>query len=364
MSNSSYVNYFSAPTFVWWDITNQCNLGCEHCYSNSSLTSQDVDQMSFDQIITIIDQMSESGVFYIYFLGGEPFIRPDFIEIIEYVRKKNIGVMVNTNGWFITKETARNITKLGVKQIRISLDGSNAGVHDSLRNKQGSFTRAVNSIKLMKQSKHEMVSVASTVTAYNIEDIEKLIDLAAELRVNDIQIVPLSNSGRGEDNYDKIAITNEQHLYLKEILEKKSKEYRGEMTVYSVDGTLDNQCTQCIQKNNIKPDFMGCRAGRTAVNIDFNGDVIPCLLVRKPVAGNLKEEKFTDIWNKSEVLQKWREKKNDKPECVVCEYNDICIRECPLSPSQTEITSEHRIKKIKNIVEKRNICSSVGCCSA
>ncbi len=203
------------------------------------------------------------------------------------------------------------------------------------------------------------VSVVLTITRYNINEADQIIDLAASLGVADVQCVPLSISGRGADNFDKIGLTIEQNLHLSEIIKEKHKQHLGKTIVYSVDGIFDNPCTHCVQRGKIKPDFMGCRAGRTACNIDYNGNVIPCLLVREPVAGNICLQSFKEIWDHSSVFELWRRKRLDYPECQECEWNNICIRECPISKSQHELTGDERMKRVRNF--QRTVKLSKSC---
>jgi radical SAM protein with 4Fe4S-binding SPASM domain len=364
MKNVEKVNYLQAPLFVWWDVTNKCNFNCIHCYSRSGIQRSSSDELTFNEAKKLISEFAELGVFYIYFLGGEPFIRPDFIDIIALARKYEIGVMINTNGWFINKSISSILKQLGVHNIRVSIDGACSETHDSFRNMRGAFTQAVAALKYLIEARIPHVSVVSTITRYNINEADQIIDLAANLGVADVQCVPLSISGRGADNFDKIGLTIEQNLQLSEIIKEKHKQYLGKTNVYSVDGIFDKPCTHCVQRGEIKPDFMGCRASRTACNIDYNGNVLPCLLVREPIAGNIRQQSFKEIWDHSSVFELWRRKRLDYPECQECEWNNICIRECPISKSQHEITGDERMKRVRNFqrtVKLKKSCQ-IGAC--
>lgn len=364
MKNVEKVNYLQAPLFVWWDVTNRCNFNCLHCYSRSGIQRSSSDELTFNEAKKLISELAELRVFYIYFLGGEPFIRPDFIDIIALARKHEIGVMINTNGWFINKTISSILKQLSVHNIRVSIDGACSETHDSFRNMRGAFTQAVAALKYLIEAEIPHVSVVSTITRYNINEVNQIIDLAASLGVADIQCVPLSISGRGADNFDKIGLTIEQNLQLSEIIKEKHKQYLGKTNVYSVDGIFDKPCTHCVQRGEIKPDFMGCTASRTACNIDYNGNVLPCLLVREPIAGNIRQQSFKEIWDHSSVFELWRRKRLDYPECQECEWNNICIRECPISKSQHEITGDERIKRVRNFqtTVKLNKSCQIGAC--
>jgi len=286
------------------------------------------------------------------------------MDLVAFARNKNIGIMINTNGWFITEKIARRLKELGTHSVRVSLDGAYAETHDSFRNKRGAFSRAVTALKNLEYTGIHSVSVVSTISKHNINEVDQLIDLAASIGVREIQCVPLFQSGRGADNFDKLALSTDNYQKLRHVLERKRRQYRRKMIVYSVEGVLENNCTRCVQRGRVRPDFMGCRSGRTACNIDYNGDILPCLQVRKPVAGNIRLRSFKEIWNHSSIFKMWRRKRLEYPECLNCEWNDICIRECVASPSQQLITSEmreQRIKEIKEVLAVKKSCLTGIC---
>src|SRR5512136_2615725 len=75
------ISYLAAPIYVWWDITQQCNFSCKHCYSNAKKTVKD--ELSTAEVFGIIEQLKEAQIGFVYILGGEPLIRPDFPLILE-----------------------------------------------------------------------------------------------------------------------------------------------------------------------------------------------------------------------------------------------------------------------------------------
>lgn len=357
---NNQVSYLSFPIYVWWDITNKCNFNCLHCYSRSGPNNDSSDELTIDEIKKIILDLSKNGIFFIYFLGGEPFIRHDFMEIITFARKCNIGIMVNTNGWFITENIAERLKAIEIGNVRVSLDGATQNTHDYFRKKTGAFSRAVSALKNLKAARINKISAVATITKYNISEINELIDLAFSMGVNDIQCVPLSNCGRGFDNYIDFGLEIEDTISLRKALDQKKKQYNGRMVVYAVDGVLDNPCTICVKEGKVRPDFMGCRAGRTACNIDYNGNIIPCLIVREPIAGNVRDQSFKEIWDNSAIFRAWRQKHMEYEECKNCEWNDICVRECPASPSQKDVIGQTRIDAIRKIKKKwgeKNNCN-------
>ena len=343
------ITNLSAPITVWWDVTSKCNLNCLHCYSSSSASKSNTDELTNTEARALISELSEMNVFGIYFLGGEPFMRPDLLDLVKCAMEKRIGVTISSNGWLITEAISDELRSLGVSQVRISIDGALPNTHDWQRNKQGSFEHAVNAVRNLVKSGVHHVSIVSTISRRNASEIADIIDLAAKLRVHAIQILVVTQSGRGKDNYENLSVTEEQAILLKRTLEQKQKQYYGKLLVYSNDGLLPGPCNECIVDGSVRPDFVGCQAGRTRCNIDYNGNVVPCLLVREPVAGNVRETSFGEIWKHSPTFLEWRKRHLYYQECLECDLNDVCQRECPLSESQTKVTSLMRKKRMASL---------------
>ena len=121
----------AAPFLAVWNFTNQCNLKCKHCYENSGLKPTP-DELTTEEVKNIIDQFADIGVVALAFSGGEPLMRRDFFEIVEYAAKKEFYVSIASNGTLITPSIAKKIKNAGVSYIEISLDGFEEE-HDKFR---------------------------------------------------------------------------------------------------------------------------------------------------------------------------------------------------------------------------------------
>lgn len=345
------ISYLSAPIHIWWDITNRCNFNCKHCYSRSNNTY--TEELTTNEAFKLIDELKKMKVGYAYILGGEPFMRSDFNAILDRFSKHNLSVMVNTNGWFMNKDWAHRLTNSTVKHLRFSLDGSNAEIHDRFRGISGSFERVVEGITNCRTAGLHHISCSFTITKENISDIKSTARLLHKLGVNSVQFGPISSTGRACDYPDLFLDAYDTRRAANTITEC-IKLYGNEMNIYSVDGTLDKPCTQCVKKGYVKPDFMGCTAGRTCLAVDWEGKVIPCLLWRDQVAGDLRKNSLQEIWDNSKLFKSLRyHRGRDYPECRECPYGDICARECPLSPSQKSRDGDKRKRRIQSLEKDR-----------
>jgi len=334
MANS--ISFLRSPIHVWWDITYRCNFRCIQCYSDAGV--QYVDELSYEEVVNIIGQLVRAKVFYVYFLGGEPFIRSDFLDILDKCNQMSLGIMISTNGWFITPEVASRIENAGVSHIRVSIDGATATTHDTIRRKRGSFQQAWRAVSMLQRTKIPTVGISCTVMESNFHEVEPLVEMAIKEGVKELQLVQLCCTGRGA-TAQRLSI---EHLNeLRDLLSQNMPRYHEKISFSATEGLWEKPATTSFRQEGQIPYMMGCIAGRTAVAISADGLVLPCIQYRKP-AGNLRKQLFEEIWQFSPVLNKHREVRK---ECEGCRFNQICGRECPADP--TDNATECRLSYAK-----------------
>ena len=120
-----------APICLTWELTYACNLSCIHCLSSSG--RRDPRELSTDQCKAVIDELERMQVFYVNIGGGEPTVRSDFWELVDYATEHHVGVKFSTNGVRITPEVAARLAAADYVDVQISLDGATAEVNDAVR---------------------------------------------------------------------------------------------------------------------------------------------------------------------------------------------------------------------------------------
>jgi mycofactocin radical SAM maturase len=120
-----------APICLTWELTYGCNLACVHCLSSSG--RRDPRELSTAQAMGVIDQLRDLQVFYVNIGGGEPTIRSDFYELVEYAVANGVGVKFSTNGTTITPERAERLAGSDYIDVQISIDGATAATNDPIR---------------------------------------------------------------------------------------------------------------------------------------------------------------------------------------------------------------------------------------
>lgn len=299
------------PGEVVWAVTNACNLKCKHCMLDSG---QEVpDELTTEEGKRLIDDAAKLGGVKFSFTGGEPLMREDVFELIEYANQTDVQVCMATNGTLLDDEMARRLKETGLYSYGMSIDGVGKK-HDDFRGQDGTFELAMRGLEAGRKAGLRF-QFHTTVGKYNIDDIAKIVDLAEELDVYRIYLVHLITIGRGTNEPD---IDKEECRELFDFLIDRQK---------NTDVWLKPICNPqfwIYLKSRMDLDFeiTGCTAGITRFHIFPNGDVTPCAYL-PVVAGNLREQSFYEIYKNSEVFKNLRER-NLSGKCGSCEHKMIC----------------------------------------
>ncbi len=297
------------PLSVHLDITWRCNEHCVHCY----LDHDGKGEMTTAEVKQALRQIKESGTFFLSISGGEPLLRRDCFEILEYARALKFNVKLKTNAVMIGATEAARIRQLGIEQVQISVYSHRAEVHDAITKLPGSFRRTIDAIQQLKANGAK-VSITNILMTLNSGDGKAVKQLADELGVAfhiDPTITPKLN---GDWSITKLAISEKQ---LKEI-------YRTEEFV----GNVGKFCAPASTVDEDVLEGYSCSAGHTLAYISPFGDVFPC--VQLPMlCGSLREQSFSDIWRHSAALTGLRSVHvRDLPACSHCNHIAYCSR-CP-----------------------------------
>ena len=297
------------PLSVHLDVTYRCNERCVHCY----LDHDDHGEMTMSEIKDVLLQMSEAGVFFLSLSGGEVMMRRDFLEIVEYARSLMFNVKVKTNAVMIGPAEAKRFRQLGVEQIQISVYSHRAEVHDAITKLPGSLKRTLAAIKLLK-SEGLKVTMANVLMTVNMHDSDGVAALARELGAwytLDPTITPKMDGD--------VSV-----LSLRAPSSALQKVFHDESLV----GNVEEFCSPPSSPGEAVMDGLPCSAGHSACYISPYGDVYPCVQFPLP-SGNVRRQKFLDIWKNSEQLKEVRSiRARDLPVCSTCAHVGTCTR-CP-----------------------------------
>ena len=167
---------------------------------------------------------------YISFSGGEPMLHPRFFDMAAYVCERNGQLKVETNGHTLTPENCARLKDLGVKAVQVSLDGATRETFNRMR-VLGDFDRALEGVRNLRAA-GVPIEINYSPTLFNIHEIEKAVDLAAELGAYSFYTGRTMYTGNAVKTWQRLAPSDAQYETFFAALHRKTEEYRGRMRVY------------------------------------------------------------------------------------------------------------------------------------
>ncbi|MGW1179310.1 mycofactocin radical SAM maturase [Kitasatospora sp. NPDC002543] len=305
-----------SPICLTWELTFACNLACVHCLSSSG--RRDPRELTTEQCKAVIRELQRMQVFYVNLGGGEPTVRPDFWELVEYATDHQVGVKFSTNGVRLTPERARWLAASDYVDVQISLDGATAEVNDAVRG-AGSFATAVRAMENLAEAGFRGFKISVVVTRENVGQLDEFAALAARFDAQ-LRITRLRPSGRGAEVWDRLHPTAEQQRELYEWLL-----VHGESVL-----TGDSFFHLNALGSGPLPGLNMCGAGRVVALIDPVGDVYACPFVihEQFLAGNVLEPGgFAGVWRDSPLFRSLRAPQSAGA-CASCSAYDACRGGC------------------------------------
>jgi radical SAM protein with 4Fe4S-binding SPASM domain len=329
-----------APFLVVWDFTHKCNLSCKHCYSESGNIRES--ELNTAEAKAVVDQLADTGVTALAFSGGEPLTRKDFFEVAGHAVSRGLYVSVATNGTLLSKEIVQKIKQTKIHYVEISIDGATANTHDTFRGVPGAFDKAITGIKNCV-AEDLCACIATTATKSNLEEMPAIIDLAENIGAERFTYFNFIPTGRGKEHFKQDLLPEEREQLMRYLLARMSKgckttilttapqlarvalQCQGSAGTGEVTMSMAHMQTARVSKKAVAlADFIGgCGAGRLYCSLSPQGDVHPCVFFPVTV-GNLRKEKFSDIWLKSEMFNTLRDRSKLKGACSHCNYKFIC----------------------------------------
>ncbi len=321
---------------VVWNITQRCNLKCQHCYAAGEANV--AQELTTEECLRAIDGFAEFGCPVVLFSGGEPFIRPDILELAAYAREKGLRVVFSTNGTLITPTLAEKIHALGVSYVGISIDGT-AATHDAFRGVPGAYEQSLKAIRACREAGVK-VGLRVTLTRANVKEIPAIFRLMREEKIPRICLYHLVYTGRGAALRANDLSHEETRQAVEQIIQetRASFEQGHPLEVLTVDNHADapylwmkmereahpraNDVLQLLRMNG------GNSSGHGLSCVSWDGTVYPDQFWRNKPLGNIREKSFGEIWGAPEpgsLLAQLREKPlHVTGRCKACRFLNLC----------------------------------------
>ncbi len=321
---------------VVWNVTKACNLRCIHCYAKAD-NSPAPDELTTKEGFKLLEDLSEFGCPVILFSGGEPLIRPDILDLIQKGVKLGLRVVISTNGVLVDEVMAKELKKLGVSYVGISLDGWKE-VHDKFRGVKGSFEKVIYAVEACIRENLK-VGLRFTMSKLNAKEIPKVFDLVEELKIPRICFYHLVYSGRGSKLIEHDLNHEETRFWVNYIIDRTKKIYdKGlKIEVLTVDNHADGPYLYLRMKRENHPNAEevyellkingGNNSGVGIGCISWDGYVYADQFWRTHTFGNIRERPFSEIWmdTSNPLMAKLKDKKRYvKGRCSQCKFLDLC----------------------------------------
>ncbi len=321
---------------VVWNVGRRCNLKCVHCYSSSK------DKFYEDELTTaegkkLLDDLATFGAPVVLFSGGEPLMREDLLELAQYATQKGMRAVISTNGTLITRELAKDLKKVGLSYVGVSLDGVGE-TNDRFRGEKGAFDMALSGIRNCQEAGIK-VGLRFTINRKNVIDIPEIFKLLEEENIPRVCFYHLVYSGRGSKLVNEDLSHEETRQVVDQIIDLTADLHRRgkPKEVLTVDNHADgvylylrllkenperaNQVLELLKMNggNSSGNGIGC--------VSWDGEVYADQFWRHYSFGNVRERNFSEIWTdlSNPLMKKLKYKvPHLKGRCAQCKWKYIC----------------------------------------
>ena len=321
---------------VVWNSTRRCNLSCIHCYADSENKAYP-NELSTEEIQTVIRDLGAFGAPVFLFSGGEPFIREDMHENAALAKECGIRPVISTNGTLITEKVAQRVKDTGFGYVGISLDGIGEQ-NDFFRGKKGAFEAAMRGFDNCV-AVGQKVGLRLTLTRHNYEQLDAIFDFIEEHEINRACFYHLVYTGRGS-GMQKDDLTHEESRKAVDLIIDRTADLqrRGkDVDILTVDNHCDGPYLymRMLREGSERADDVlqllewngGNSSGIGIADIDNEGNVHADQFWWGYSFGNVRERPFSEIWpdTSDHLMAGLKDRKQLLTgRCAKCKWLDIC----------------------------------------
>jgi len=327
----------TSPRSLDLEITSRCNARCRYCYymNNMGVTYQDLPTQRW---LDLFQEAGEAAVMSVCFAGGEPFIREDIFELIEGVVRNRMRFQILTNGRLVDREVAKRLKATGrLNSIQVSLDGSRAEVHDSMRGK-GSFEPALKAIQVLKEAGLPL-TVRITIHAQNVDDLPAVAHLLLdEIGLPSFSTNSVSSLGTHAKYGDDMFLTPALRLRAMHVLAELDAKYNGRIEASAgplADWKMFHELEAARQSGQPvagRGCLVGCGCIFSRVAIRADGAYVPCVMLPQMILGHIGVDPLVEVWQNPPLFHSLRARihipLDSFEHCQGCEYVQSCTGNC------------------------------------
>lgn len=293
----------SIPLSVHIDVTYRCDLACVHCY----LDERDRRELTLAEYEALFDELRTCGTMFMLISGGDIFVRPDGLDIVEAAARRRFHVNLITHAGHITEEVADRLQAVAVRAVGVSLYSSDASVHDRVTQVPGSWEKTMAGVRRLIARRIPVTLKATLMTA-NPDAVRELETFARQERCHLEVNFDVRGGNSGSDELMDLSLPIDDRIA---------------MAGCAYPTLVDAEVLPAFS-----PDAHTCMAGNSSCYVAPDGTVQPCLEYEES-AGNIREQSFLEIWKTSKLLNRLRLiRRSSFSGCGTCENNSACSL-CP-----------------------------------
>lgn len=261
---------------LFLELTLRCNEHCIHCGSGCG-EFNDFSELTSKQYKKNLDDVKRDfdiSKIKLDITGGEPLLRKDFFEIMNYANKLGYIWGMTSNGTLITDEVAKKLQKCGMRTIAVSIDGLEE-THDILRGRKGAYEKAISGINdLIKNGSFEHIQITTVIKHQNINELPMMFEILMNIGIDSWRVINIEPMGRAKE-HPELILTNDEYRYMFDFI--KEKRLHGYSVTYGCSHFLGLE-----YERQVRDWYFLCNAGLYTASIMSNGNIAACLDFRNP----------------------------------------------------------------------------------
>ena len=338
LHNQRMINadFNQAPFTIAWEVTRACAYACVHCRADA-FPKPDPNELNHEEALRLIDRLAEFGPQILIFTGGDPMMRKDLFELIEYAAKKGLRCSLTPTATALANtERLQKAMDAGIRRVALSLDAPRPGIHDDFRKVQGSWQRTMDTLH-QAQSIGLSVQVNTTVAKHNIDILDEMVPFIQEVNAVQWSVFFLVPTGRAQLDW---MISPQQHedvfnwlyslsknapfdikataapMYRRVAIQRRRAEL-GAGTEVTFQGAGFQYA------DGLNRPTRGVNDGNGFLFISHIGDIQPSGFL--PITtGNARTHDVVDVYRNHQLFRDLRDPEKLKGRCGGCEYRDVC----------------------------------------
>lgn len=308
---------------LFLEVTSRCNARCEHCGSSCG-DFVPKDEVTKEELCHVLDDIASHynpKKIMLFVTGGEPLVKKELFEIMDYATKLGFPWGMTTNGMLIDEEVVQKMAETKMSTVSVSIDGLKE-LHESFRKVPGSFEKIIKGLKLMLECPTiKIVQVTTCVNPKNIDQLPEILKLLKSIGIKYWRLVEIDPIGRAKNRDD---------LFLDAEGFKRMFNYMFKTRVENPDMCIQYACGHYFGPR-INQALTGspyiCYTGYMVASILSNGDIFGCPdIERLPelIEGNIRKDSFVDVWEHG--FKRYRRiNRTSNKKCKACPDWKVCL---------------------------------------